>query len=706
VEIIAVARNRASDLVDLVDELYVSTENRRRGEEIIRVTADDRLNAILVSGAPADIEAIRSLVSRLDSERPGAVVEVKYLPLASANVLETVALIESVLDGGGRRGRSGQLGTVMRYLQQIDGVEPGADSEKMEVEVSSAIRDSISLTPDVRTNTVIVSAPRESMELIERMISDLDTSSTGSKRIEVFKLENADADAMAEILTELFQLRQQGNLYVLKPREEIAGAAVMEPPGIGGAGAPDGGNMFGTDLTMVPDERQALSITVDSRTNALIVSGTPKYLELVGEVVAELDAEKANERETLVYTLRNAQADEVARVVSEFVSEDQRKLVQTLNSDQLPSAARLLEREVTIVGDLKSNAVLVNASPRYMEQVQSIIKELDVDPPQVLIQVMLAEITLDDNSDFGVTLNEKVGVIPLKTTGRYGSPDIFNQPLTGSFSVGFTDLSLVLSAMHAQGRLQLLSNPSITVANNEDGRIQVGSEIRLPDSIATFDTGTQSTTVTAQEIGIILEVRPTINPDGFVRMDIRPTISRLSADTTDISETFKSPIIIKRTADTTVTVKDGETVVIGGLIEENSERRDMKIPFFGDIPIIGGLFRSETETRRRTELIIVLTPRVIRSPDDGTLESWTDSMIGELPLSESIREQIRDGRLKGNDGPLGEAFEPIDDAKKDPKDEPKDPKDEPKASPKKDATPEPPSDGVEAPEPSGSDLEM
>ena len=703
VEIITVARNRASDLVDLVDELYVSTENRRRGEEVVRVTADDRLNAILASGAPADIEAIRNLVSRLDSERPGAVVEVKYLPLASANVLETVALIESVLNGGGRRGRAGQLGTVMRYLQQMDGVTPGDDPSRMDVEVSSAIRDSISLTPDVRTNTVIVSAPRESMALIERMISDLDTSSTGSKRIEVFKLQNADADAMAEILTELFQLRQQGSLYVLKPREDIAGAAVSEPSGIGGAGASDGVDMFDTDLTMVPDERQALSITVDSRTNSLIVSGTPKYLELVGEVVTELDAEKANERETLVYTLRNAQADEVARVVSEFVSEDQRKLVQTLNSDQLPSAARLLEREVTIVGDLKSNAVLVNASPRYMEQVQSIIKELDVDPPQVLIQVMLAEITLDDDSDFGVTLNEKVGVIPLKTTGRYGSPDIFNQPLTGSFSVGFTDLSLVLSAMQAQGRLQLLSNPSITVANNEDGRIQVGSEIRLPDSIATFDTGTQSTTVTAQEIGIILEVRPTINPDGFVRMDIRPTISRLSEQTTDISETFSSPIIIKRTADTTVTVKDGETVVIGGLIEENSERRDMKIPFLGDIPFIGGLFRSERETRRRTELIIVLTPRVIRSPDDGTLESWTDSMIGELPLPELIREQIRDGRLKGNDGPLGEAFEPIDNPKQDPK---QDPKQEPKASQKKGATPELQSDAVEAPAPLGSDLEM
>ena len=695
VEIIAVARNRASDLVDLVDELYVSTENRRRGEEVVRVTADDRLNAILASGAPADIEAIRDLVSRLDSERPGAVVEVKYIPLASANVLETVSLIESVLNGGGRRGRSGQLGTVMRYLQQIEGVDPESEVGKMDVEVSSAIRDSISLTPDVRTNTVIVSAPRESMELIERMISDLDTSSTGSKRIEVFKLQNADADAMAEILTELFQLKQQGNLYVLKPREEIAGAAAVAGSGIGAPASGDG-DMFGTDLTMVPDERQALSITVDSRTNALIVSGTPKYLELVGEVVTELDAEEANERETLVYTLRNAQADEVARVVSEFVSEDQRKLVQTLNSDQLPSAARLLEREVTIVGDLKSNAVLVNASPRYMEQVQSIIKELDVDPPQVLIQVMLAEITLDDDSDFGVTLNEKVGVIPLKTTGsaNYNSGDVFNlfnQPVTGSFSVGFSDLNLVLSAMYAQGRLQLLSNPSITVANNEDGRIQVGSEIRLPDSIATFDTGTQSTTVTAEDVGIILEVRPTINPDGFVRMDIRPTISRLSEQTTDISETFSSPIIIKRTADTTVTVKDGETVVIGGLIEENSERRDMKIPLLGDIPLIGGLFRSESEVRRRTELIIVLTPRVIGSPADGTLESWTDSMINDLPLPESIREQVRDGRLKGGDGPLGEAFEPIED---------------PKVGREEDSTLDPKPNDEDSPSPSASDLEM
>lgn len=653
-EIVSVVNNRASELVDLVEDIYSDSENRRRGNDAVRVTADDRLNALLVSGTPGDIVAVRNLVSRLDSERPGSIVEVRAIPLASANAQEMVGLIETVLNGGGgRRPRGGRVGTVLRYLQEIE----GGGTEGMDVEVSTAIRDSIGLTPDVRTNTIMVTAPSESMALIERMVRDLDASNTGSKKIEVFKLENADADAMADILTDLFQLRQQGSLYVLKPREEGIGEVAVE---MGSSPAAESSDPFGTDLTLVPDERQALSITVDSRTNSLIVSGTPKYLELVSDVVTELDAQAANERETLVYNLRNAQASEVARVVSEFVSEDQRKLVQTLNSDQLPSAARLLEREVTIVGDAKSNSVLVNASPRYMEQVESIIKELDVDPPQVLIQVMLAEITLDNNSDFGLTLNDKVGTVPLNTNVQLANNDFFTQPFTGTFSVGFNDLSLVFSAMSAQGRVQILSNPSITVANNEDGRIQVGQQVRLPDSVLTSEFGSQSSSVIAEDLGVILEVRPTINPDGFVRMQVRPTLSRLSDKTTEISETFRSPIIDKRQAETTVTVKDGETVVLGGLIEEYAERRNMKVPLLGDIPLIGGLFRSETETSRRTELLIVLTPHVVSSNDSPELPNRTRDLINALPLTPEVIEQIRRGQLEGDPKGAAAAFEPIE----------------------------------------------
>ncbi len=150
--------------------------------------------------------------------------------------------------------------------------------------------------------------------MIEQMIRDLDASSTGSQNVRIFKLVNADAVAMAQILTDLFNLTDRGNLYVLKPREYPPGEG--EPARLPG---PDGGRMYAglenTELTAVPDDRQQLSITVDTRTNSLLVSGTPQYLDLVGAVVEELDALEANEREVFVYQLRNAVAAEVARVL-------------------------------------------------------------------------------------------------------------------------------------------------------------------------------------------------------------------------------------------------------------------------------------------------------------------------------------------------------------------------------------------------------
>src|SRR5690606_12060793 len=152
---------------------------------------------------------------------------------------------------------AGRQSTVLKYVREIaeaQGAEFPADEEEFatEMHVGAAIRESITLTPDVRTNQVIVSAPRDSMRMIEQMIRDLDASNIGSQDIRIFKLVNADALAMAEILTDLFTLRRQGNIYVLRPRE----GGFDE-----GGGAMPG--LSGTELTAVPDERQQLSITVD-----------------------------------------------------------------------------------------------------------------------------------------------------------------------------------------------------------------------------------------------------------------------------------------------------------------------------------------------------------------------------------------------------------------------------------------------------------
>jgi len=655
VEILTLTASRAVDLVPVLNEMYVNEENRRRGQDSVRVTTEPRLNAVVVTGDPGDVEALRGLVARLDGTRPETVVEIKYIPLASANALETVSLVENVLSGRSLAGRAGRQATVLKYMRAES--EGGTSTE---TQVSAAIRESINLTPDVRTNTIIVSAPRDSMEMIERMIRDLDASTVGAQNIRVFRLTNADAEGMAEILKALFSLEQRGDLLVLKPREPSAapgegGAGGADGPASGGA-APQG--LAGVELSAVPDERQQLSITVDSRTNSLLVSATPTYLDLVAQVVKELDAQEANERETNIYRLKNAVAAEVARVVSTFVEQDQKKLIDTLGSDQLPSAARLLEREVTIVGDDKTNTVLINASPRYMTRVEDIIRELDVDPPQVLIQVLLAEITLDATTETGVDMEAAVDIGEYLVGGGFGlasvaatSVGVPTVPFSKIPQIAVTgpDFSLLIKALQSQGRLQVLSNPSVMAANNEEADIQVGETIRVPESTS-FVQGQQQSSVVAEDIGIILKVRPSINPDGFVRMDINPEISELSQRTTQISENFEAPIITRRRANTTVTVRDGETIVIGGLISDRYEKRGNKVPILGDIPVIGFFFRRDIETVAKTELLIVITPHVVMSPSSLQVErgkSLTNEQIDRLSLPDWMKDQIRKGELEG-----------------------------------------------------------
>ncbi len=650
-DVIVLNKMAAAEMARMLDEMYVQEENRRRGDNVVQVSPDARLNAIVASGPEADLAAIRRLVAQLDGAKPQTVVEIKYIPLTGANVQETVALIQNVLSGSSLAGRGGQQATILKYLKEIDGAEGG---EGIEMEISAATRQSISLTPDIRTNTVIVRAPRESMDLIERMIRDLDGSTSGSQNIRIFKLANADADGMARILKELFNLRQSGSLYVLKPRED--GDPGL-PEGLAGGDA----GTLGSDLTLVPDDRQQLSITVDDRTNSLLVSGTPTYLELVEKVVLELDGQEANERETFAYKLKNATATEVARVVNEFVSEDQRKILATLSAEELPSASKLLEREVTVVGDLKSNTVLVNASPKYLEKVREIIEELDVDPPQVLIQVLLAEVSLDSTESLGVEFGRArisdtdviagMGNLP-GIGGRAGTAllgSLFSNSGTPNVAIGAEDFELLINALASQSRVQVLSNPSVMVENNSEGFIQVGETIRLPDSVS-FSAAGQQSSVTPEDIGILLKVTPSINPEGFVRMEIEPEISRLSLQTTQISEDFNSPVVTRRRANTVVTVKDGQTVVIGGLISDRFERVDKKVPLLGDIPLVGALFRQHKENTSKTELLIVLTPHVVRSPAQGgenSATAITEDAIRKLTLPPALLDQIRKGDLEG-----------------------------------------------------------
>ena len=296
--------------------------------------------------------------------------------------------------------------------------------------------------------------------------------------------------------------------------------------------------------------------------------------------------------------------------------------------------------------------------------------------------MLLAEVSLDSSEslgpEFGIGKIGDVGIAAgmgnvsggdSRTGGQFfGS--LFSNKGTPNVAIGTEDFELLINALASQSRVQVLSNPSVMVENNSDGFIQVGETVRLPDSVS-FSAAGQQSSVTPEEIGILLKVRPSINPDGFVRMEIEPEISRLSLQTTQISENFESPVVTRRRATTTVTVKDGQTVVIGGLISDRFERIDSKIPILGDIPLIGALFRQFRENSSKTELLIVLTPHVIRSASSSgrnDAAALSAAALDKLTLPPALVEQIRQGELRGmstrtsNDGsieaPVGAASEP------------------------------------------------
>lgn len=620
----------------------------QQGEPGVAISIDERMNALIVTGGEADLKRAADIVSKLDTRALTKVTEIRVLALKNADAEGLSQLLMDALTEQPQGGvdLTPNRQTVLQFVSQSD------DGDKL---VASALQQAILITPDRRTNTLIVRAPAENMPLLKQIIHTMDSAAPRMAEVRVFRLTNADALQMADVLIDLFRLEAGPQTT----SERAVSYTLVDPAQAGDTDpAPRPGQ---PSATVGAADQYALSVTVDSRTNSLLIGGTRGYVELCGRIIEELDSSPAQQRKTTVYRLRNSQAVDIEASLRSFLDQERQRIVDTLGEDRIGAAQRLLEREVAVVAEQRTNALLVSASPRYYEQIIAIVQQLDQPPPQVLIQVLLAEVTLDDDTDLGFewTLDAEVGDLGDLVTGTdFGVSTA--QSTFGGFSATVTggDLSFMFRALQSQGRLEVLSRPQILASDNQPASINVGQSVPFITNSRITDNGDTINTIQYQDVGVILEVTPRINEDGFVQMDVRPEISSIADSTVPISETVNATIFNQRTAETTISVKDGHTIVIGGLINTTDSLRENKVPLLGDIPLAGALFRSTSDSRERTELLIVLTPHVVRDLDDADM--YTDEAISEIELLEPDPEDTFKRRVLEplNRGPGANAAQP------------------------------------------------
>ncbi|MDP7286789.1 MAG: secretin N-terminal domain-containing protein, partial [Phycisphaerae bacterium] len=623
----------ATNLADTLNNLYraklqaeqaAGSSGRSLPTSII---PDARTNTLLVTGSRESFKSISDMIKQLDTGASARITEIKVFELKSADATELATILidtltskpKSVIDDPNVRQ------AMLKFVTQ--------DKDGKMV-VAKALQEGLLITPDSRNNSLVVSAPVENMPLLANLIKALDNTTPRSAEIKVFPLKNADATRMAEVLTQLFRLQQTGSgdsksiKYTLKSTTRPAGKGSEVSATLGSA------------------EQTALTVTVDTRTNSLLVGGTKQYVELAGIVIKELDASPAQERQTKIYRLRNAQAADIQTALRSFLDQERQTISSTLGTDGIGAAHRLLEQEVAIVAEETTNTLLLSASPRYFKTVSKMIDELDQPLPQVLIKVLLAEVTLTGRSDLGFEWDHSATHGNSGTVRRVGTDlgvaGSFNTNGGFRFSLSGGDIDLFLHALQSEGRLEVLSRPQILTADNQTGQINVGQRVPFVTNSRVTDQGSVFNTIQYEDVGIILETTPRINPEGEIKLEVKAEISSISdSDSVEISEGVNAIVLNNRSATTTVTVKDGHTIVIGGLITTQDNNTEKKVPFLGDLPILGELFKSTTITKNRTELLIVLTPYVQLNSADADKE--TKKQLKRLDL---LSEKRRQGLLE------------------------------------------------------------
>ncbi|QYK53741.1 MAG: hypothetical protein KF824_02345 [Fimbriimonadaceae bacterium] len=540
----------------------------------IRASSDDFSNSVIVN-APRDKQHdVEALIEEID-KLTDAPLQTKVFPLEYAAASDLVTTVQTVLTanaptGRGNTGQNNQ-GGFNSFIRRISG--PGSGEANV--------------AADTRSNSLIISATEAAMKVVESLIKELDQQVEVENTTFVIPLDNARADNVADLLNNAFGTRNTGNRT--GNNNNRTGNNNNRNTGGGGNRNTGGGGGGGRGIDdgptrVVPDGKGGGEVVMDFEDGGV-----------EGELYTQVRTQQGN------FGFGNQGRTQQGGGTSNVARNADGRLVNV----------RDLGGQVTIIPDPNTNSLIIVTAPENMDLIRSILGQIDRIPEQVMIETLIVEATLDKALKLGVEWNYNQGSNGSAATA-YGlqnaSPSL--QGLRYTYTSGA--LTSFLNALATDDKFQVLSTPRIFTSNNVEAEINISQSIPYILSTREDANGNLTYNYAFQDVGIVLNVVPRITQNGTVTMDVTQTANDLQGFTD-----FNAPIVNQRQAFTTVSVNDGETIVLGGMMRSTVTSKVKKLPLLGDIPLLGELFKTRDKNEVKTELLVFLTPRIVRNPEEG-----------------------------------------------------------------------------------------
>jgi general secretion pathway protein D len=447
------------------------------------------------------------------------------------------------------------------------------------------------------SNMLIISDRAGNVDRLVNIIRRIDRSN--DEDIEIVTLEHASAGELVRVLTALAQAPQAD-------------------------GAPT-----------------SMSLVADARTNSVLIGGERTERLRLRALIAHLDTPLEDGGDTQVRYLRYADAEELSTKLQQHFSEQ-----ASAQAAGAEAAARI--EGVAVWADAQTNAIIVNAPPKMMRSLMSIVDKLDIRRDQVLVEAIIVEVTADRTSELGVTWaidgsndNNAIGVTNFPDGGpgvvQLGSAisggatnpaNLIGDGVTfgvGRISDSGTSFAAILRALQGDADTNIISTPSIVTTDNEEASLNVGQEVPfLTGSFSNTGTGTGGggavnpfQTIQRQQVGVKLVITPQISEGNALILKISQEISSIAQSAAGAVDLITN----ERTIETTVIVEDGAILVLGGLLEDTLRESDQRVPVLGSIPILGNLFRSRSTDKVKTNLMVFIRPKILRNSSQAAIET-------------------------------------------------------------------------------------